>query len=146
MNEQVEQKANELLLNMIDKAQQGMEFAEAQIPDVVEQLLVWNFTASMIGFVFLSLLSVASAMMFKHAFTLRSLALDAHKNGEEWTRWHPNSDITSFQFDFMTVGVFFVSGAACAISIICALCQFEWLKIWLAPKVYLLEYAASLAK
>lgn len=146
MNEQVEQKANELLLNLIDKAQQGMEFAEAQIPDVIEQLLVWKFAASMIGFVFWVVIFIASAWLFKRAFAMRRRAIDAYEKGEGWTRLAECSSITSHQYDFMTVGVFFASGVACAISINCALGQLEWFQIWLAPKVYLLEYAASLAK
>lgn len=122
MNEQVEQKANELLLNLIDKAQQGMEFAEAQIPDVIEQLLIWKMATSaawMALSIFTFLASVALGI-----FLIRIARKD---NDSEWA---------SLGALVLLVGF--------GISI--ALADTDWLQIWLAPKVYLLEYAASLAK
>ncbi len=48
MNEQ----ANKILADLLQKASNGIDaavsFSQAQIPDVIHQLLVWNFTFSLI--------------------------------------------------------------------------------------------------
>lgn len=48
MNEQ----ANKILADLLQKASNGIDaavsFSQAQIPDVIHQLLMWNFTKSIV--------------------------------------------------------------------------------------------------
>lgn len=122
MNEQVEQKANELLVSLIDKAQQGMEFAEAQIPDVIEQLLVWKMAVSAAWMTLSIFTFLASTVLVIFLFRI--------------AREDSDSELASLGALVLLVGF--------GLSI--AFADTDWIQIWLAPKVYLLEYAASLAK
>ncbi len=59
----MEDKANQALENLLDRAisgvDQAVEFSQAQIPDVVEQLLLWHATESAI-FMALGILMVVA--------------------------------------------------------------------------------------
>ena len=124
MDNQVSEKANELLLQLIDKTQGAMDFAETQIPDVIHQLLVWKSVTSLLVF------AACLAAMCGIFVARRSLskALELKDVGDAVFTWS-------------------MSILASAIPVAIASDHgLDWLKIWLAPKVYLLEYAASLAK
>lgn len=47
--------------------------------------------------------------------------------------------------DIVILSILFTSGIEIT-SIVVFFNYFDWLKIWLAPKLYLIEYAASLVK
>lgn len=134
MNEQAQQ----LLVDLIQKASNGIDgavaFSQAQIPDVVHQLLVWNFASSIITQVVCVL--VITSIVF---VILKSIS--DRKKGEEWTSG--DYGLSSIAFDAV---IFICSIVITPIAILVFLFNFDWLKIWLAPKLYLIEYAASLVK
>lgn len=127
MNEQ----ANKILADLLQKASNGIDaavsFSQAQIPDVVHQLLVWNFAVSIIS-------SLAGVFLFVAA---QYLALRVFKylrkewEGDYFTE-HPEA-IFLFMLWLITL-------------IPLGWLNLTWLKIWLAPKLYLIEYAAHLVK
>jgi hypothetical protein len=128
MNEQ----AQKILIDLLQKASSGIDsavsFSQAQIPDIVHQLLVWNAVSSAIFQVFV--------ILFLAFFAWSSAkAMDKVKNGP----------LDEFGDTLCLVWVA-LGGIASVIIFIGFWFNFDWLKIWLAPKLYLIEYAASLVK
>jgi hypothetical protein len=127
MNEQ----ANKVLAELLQKASSGIDaavsFSQAQIPDVVHQLLVWNFAVSLI-FSIMGCLLFAGAQWA--AWKVLKYLRKAWRGDELWE--HPEILLIAMAYIATFAPVGWVS--------------LDWLKIWLAPKLYLIEYAASLMK
>ncbi|ENH4956993.1 hypothetical protein ACLIAG_000097 [Enterobacter hormaechei] len=140
MNEQ----ANKILVDLLQKASNGIDaavsFSQAQVPDVIHQLLVWSSVQS-------ALCQAFGLLFLIGAMKLPVFARRARKNGEKWTAHDgkPNDGwfISSFSYDMCTL---MAPIAGTIIGILMVALNFDWLKIWLAPKIYLIEYAASLVK
>lgn len=128
----MDEKANKILVELLQKASDGIDsavaFSQAQIPDVVHQLLVWNAVSSALFQVF--------AIIFIILFAWSSLKA-AHKVAHG-----PLDEFGDAMCVFWITG----GGIASLVMFIGFWFNFDWLKIWLAPKLYLLEYAASLIK
>lgn len=173
IGENMQEEAQKVLVELLQKASAGIDsavsFSQAQIPDVIHQLLVWKFTISIL----FALLAIGLPILWWIILTKvkkfvpdererirkeKKDAMAAFAAGEAWTRYEGSASITSCQYDrIMSQGQYssFPYGAYTAITIstwlvvICvslAMMNFEWLKIWIAPKLYLIEYAASLMK
>jgi len=127
MNEQLETA----LANLINKSVAGInstkDFLSAEIPDVVQQLLMWHGIYSFILFLFsilyFSLTCVAVVTIYK-------------KNKDEISRF--DGDEIFFVY-MLSLGVFFGINIPVLFTM-----NFQWLKIWITPKVWLIEYAANL--
>ncbi|EKH7614152.1 hypothetical protein O9K73_001759 [Escherichia coli] len=140
----MEEQANKILVELLQKASNGIDaavsFSQAQIPDVVHQLLIWSFVHS-------ALFQVTGLLLLIAAMKLPGFARTARNNGERWTSFDgcPNDGyfISSFYYDICTV---FAPIFGSIIGVLIIAFNFEWLKIWLAPKLFLIEYAASLVK
>lgn len=119
------EEAQKILLDLLKKAANGIDsavaFSQQQIPDVVNQLLVWN--------------AVSSALIQALCFIVMIVAVAICVKA--WRKWYDADAI------MLMTAVSFVS---CMIAIMVFSVNFDWLKIWLAPKLYLIEYAASLVK
>lgn len=127
MNEQ----AQKILVDLLQKASNGIDsavsFSQAQIPDVIHQLLVWNFALSMIFTILgVSLFCVAQYVSWGIFKKLRK-----EWAGDEFFD-HPEGMIIGMVYMITYAPLAWIS--------------LDWLKIWLAPKLYLIEYAASLVK
>lgn len=125
MNEQ----ANKILADLLQKASNGIDaavsFSQAQVPDVIHQLLVWNAVSS--------LMFQAIAILMVMGFLLTV------KKAWEIAEGHSGADFFAF--------LYIVCGALASIIMFVGFWfNFDWLKIWLAPKLYLIEYAATLIK
>lgn len=128
----MEEQANKILVELLQKAVGGIDaavsFSQAQIPDVVHQLLVWNSVSSFLYQLFVILLISGYFLSIKK---LNSIALNESNSPEK--------------SGLVVVGI--VAGGIVSLSFFVSFFfYFDWLKIWLAPKLYLLEYAASLIK
>lgn len=125
MNEQ----ANKILADLLQKASNGIDtavsFSQAQIPDVIHQLLVWNAVSSLL-FQVIAILTVIGFLL-----TVK----------KEWEIAEGYSGADFFAFLYIVCGAL-----ASIIMFVGFWFNFDWLKIWLAPKLYLIEYAASLVK
>lgn len=128
MNEQL-QKA---LVELIGKASNGIDasisFLSAEIPDVIHQLLMWYAIESAAY----SIIGVAIAIAWFHS---EKLAL---KKTVEWG-W----DRKDIGMVYGLLGMFPRIGA---FTTICIMVNLDWLQIWVAPKIWLIEYASQLAK
>jgi len=129
MNTELDQTANEALRALIDNAASAKEFILAELPEVVQQLLIWK-TAESIAY---CVLSIAFALIPILAVSWQ------WKNREE----HLESDIVAH-----SDGLIYMLNLFLIVPVVIAGAKWNlvWLQIWLAPKVYLLEYAADLVK
>lgn len=132
---------------MIEKALSGVDtattFLTAEIPDVVHQLLVWHMVKSLL----MCLLGVGTligvALLMKRAF--RKPEVDETRSNTYKTYYKRSlvfdreGEISPGIVPVVAVGLVFALIGSCFINI-------EWLQIWIAPKVWLLEYAGSLLK
>jgi hypothetical protein len=111
-------EAEQLLVDSINSIKyvtgQTFNFAKEQIPDVIQQLLVWNMTRSAL----LCLLTLVLA-------------------------WAVYKDIKDWRTEVIAIlGGCFLSVSLC----FSVFFLIDSLKIWIAPKVWILEYAANLIK
>lgn len=129
----------QLLVDLLKKAVQGVDaavtFSQAQIPDVIHQLLVWNAVSSL-GCQLLGL------FFFLLCWFLIKFYNSSWERRASWTRFSDTSESTSSEWDFRFLPVVVLSGVGCFLLAL----NFDWLKIWLAPKLYLVQYAATLIK
>lgn len=129
MNEQ----ASKVLADLLEKASNGIDsavaFSQAQLPDVISQLLIWNFTQSLVS----SILGILLFCFFQY------VAWRLFKYCKK--TWAANGD------DIFDHPEIFIYATGYLLSFIALTwVNLTWLKIWLSPKLYLIEYAASLIK
>lgn len=111
-----------VLNKAISAAEKGGEFLAEQIPDVVNQLLMWHM---MKGIVML----LGSLLVFG-LFVYFSVKLWRYLKT-------PYAEVDAIMA-ILPLGLLWIP--------IVALFNLTWLQILIAPKVYLIEYAASLVK
>lgn len=134
MSEQTDKLLGELVQRAIEGIDNAVAFSQAQIPEVVAQLLMWDMVTSLI------FQSIGIALI---AFAIGSwrYAFKAKKNKEDWVFWEGGCSLSSELYDLFTL---YLPVPATIVGAVLTLCNFDWLKILLAPKLYLIEYAASL--
>lgn len=123
MNEQLQTALAEMLGKANSGIDAGATFLQAQLPDVIHQLLVWKATVSIIWFS-LAVIALLGGLVLLYKWCWSSDSLDSDDKA------------------FMTM---ICSIPGLIISIVIAE-NLEWLQILIAPKIYLIEYAVSLAK
>lgn len=142
MNEQLQKSLAQVIEQATSGVQAGVSFLSAELPDVIHQLLMWKMVESLAmciaGFV------IASVMTY---FFIKHSGVGA-KTNESDSRWRTHRATLTHGEDGdiapwipVTVIVPVLTALLCA-----SLVNLDWLKIWIAPKVYLIEYAASLVK
>ena len=147
MNEQAQQVLADMLERALSGVDAAVEFSQAQIPDVVEQLLMWHMVESLLSCLAAACAALCSFALFRKGAASQKIAREAYKNGEQWTRFsNSSSGLTSHAYDFKASGVAFYVPASLMALVSPFFISTTWLKILIAPKLYLLEYAASLVK
>lgn len=116
-------KAEQVLINMIDKAAEIGSAAVDEIPLVVQELIMYNFVVELTVFL-LTVITITTVVLLNVKYFNR---------------------VKEESFD-AAGGMVTMSFIICFVLFLVAICHMDWLKIWLAPRVYLLEYAASLVK
>jgi len=128
MNEQ----ANKILADLLQKASNGIDaavsFSQAQIPDVIHQLLMWNFAESII----FSLTGILLFLLVQY-LTFRIFKYLRKEWEDDYFSDHPEVIVVFMLWLLVTL-------------ITLTLLDLSWLKIWIAPKLYLIEYASHLVK
>lgn len=118
----------------------SVDFVVAQTPDIVYQYLVWSFIESFIPFLVGMILIVGSIMVPYKTFK-KSFEVNAQKNilrkqaGTYEKEWFVDAS------PLLMANMFIVITLPVGVAYLNIL----WLKIWLAPKLFLLEKAAELA-
>lgn len=129
MSDKLEEALVEAIGKATDAAEAAGSFLAAELPDVIEQLLMWKLASSVMGFVLA--LSIAGACAWGCVRLGRNIA-SADKAGRYSS---PGMDLGC-----ALLGVASFVFAGFAVSDL-----FTGAKILIAPKVYLIEYAARLA-
>jgi hypothetical protein len=123
------EELNTALATLITQATQGVEagvsFLQAELPEVVEQLLMWHFTVNLISFIGACVVTLAACIAMIPLIKCIK-AVDSY-----WV---------------FETAVATVIGYLLIVLITIKTYNLEWLQIWLAPKVWLLEYSATLIK
>lgn len=147
MNEQAKDVLAQLMQRALDGVDAAVDFSQQQIPDVIQQLLMWKSAESLIYFSFGIIFVLFCPLIFYIGHRLEKKARRDYENGEAWTRHGGSaiSSVTSISYDMVgslkkSSTLFVVAGFIMVFE------NLEWLQIWMAPKLYLLEYGASLIK
>lgn len=123
MNEQLQTALAEMLGKANSGIDAGASFLQAQLPDVIQQLLAWKATQSVLWF---SLPIIALVVFVNLAGWICRKSEPMDRDEKAFVAW-----ITLIPVTILAV----IAG-----------CNMDWLQILIAPKIYLIEYAASLAK
>ena len=110
------QKLTEALTNLLQSAVAGKDFVVEQAPDVVQQLLTYTFV-----YEFALMLVGIGIIVMSYTFA---------------NKYAKKSDGMSYLAGLIA------GGAGSTLT----LANLGWIKVWLAPKLFVLEYAASLVK
>jgi len=126
------EQLNEALALLITQATTGIDtsvdFLQAQLPDVVMQLLMWHGVKSGVY------CAVALLLLTTLAIVWRSVGKSLMTEGGFL---YAEVELTAMAL--------LASGAALGVPALSML-NLTWLQIWIAPKVWLIEYAANLIK
>ncbi len=149
----MEEQANKILVELLQKASNGIDsavsFSQAQIPDVVHQLLLWNMVDSLIK-TLIAILTIPLVFWFMKKQCQRVEIGKIGDEGYSWERGNPKYRQTMVWDSKGEINFYILPLAGVLIMwglfIIATVTNMVWLKIWLAPKLYLIEYAASLIK
>lgn len=136
MNETFKQAVNEILLSTIESVSQAKDFVLAELPDVVQQLLMWKMVES----IFYSTISISLTVIsvFYWRWVIKSRNAD-------WTRERGNKNEPSDSY----MAAVIVGGIVTALvvaPIVLINFNLDWVQILVAPKIYLIEYVAELVK
>ena len=126
------------LIDSIDGIKKtGTELVDAlyaQAPEVIEQLLLWNGIESFITFLFSILVLTTPLIHYKVVNNIfHKLKVENMKDNES----------TGFYFISVLSGLMILIAS---IVISTSYFNITWLKIWISPKVYLIEYFANFIK
>lgn len=128
MDEQLQKALAEIIGKVNGGIDGAASFMIAQIPDVVSQLLTWYATKSAI------MCSLAVIVMVAWFFAERC-AIKTLRAG--------NADFEDWAIVYWLLGSI---ARIMPVLFVVSYLNLDWLQIWLAPKIWLIEYAASLAK
>lgn len=154
MNEQAQESLAELIKYATSGVDAMVAFGQEQLPILVEQLLMWHFVESLLWFSLGLILLMLTPFLFKKVSRVLSEKMEdarrAYIQGERWTRFSDSgTSTTSYSYDNLMFGC--SAGKWLLIPMgfvgfLMASANLSWLKIWIAPKLYLFEYGASLVK
>lgn len=133
MKEETVSALEKSLVTILDKTivgvEQGVAFLSSEIPDVVRQLLLWHGMKNLIFFLVGLVMIASSAYIIKYASMLRK------KDEFDWdNEGYLLQQIFYYGLSLLIFGLSFIG------------LNIEWIQVWIAPKVWLIEYAASLVK
>ena len=135
MNEQLQLAVNTLIQTSLNAIDKGTTFLSNQIPEVIQQLLLWKAVASFIEFSFGIFIigGIFAWLIYQYKYWTTTIE----------TEWGTTKQRISLEEGPLALLNIFcviplVYGSSC-INLI-------WLQIWIAPKLYLIEYAKDFLK
>ncbi len=135
MNEQLQKSLSSLIDKIVKTAENAGDFLISEIPDVVHQLLLWHGVKGAILFVFYACMFGLAAYLLKMSKTVTE---------REGYTWFADNEVDPSSGAFFVFCLWVVSAALFLISVLRI--DLDWLQIWIAPKVWLLEYAKDIIK
>jgi len=144
MNEELQKALASLLGKANDGIDTASDFLVAELPDVIQQLLMWHGIKSAIictvGLVLL--LTIYKQVKFSFSF-IKDIPQD--KGNNNWcykycsifSRYECTDSYNFYKFFIIVIFSMELFGGLTMLNL-------TWLQIWVAPKVWLIEYAAKL--
>lgn len=137
--ENTEKTLEKALVETIEQAKgvgaKVVEELYVQVPDLVEQLLNWHFARSIVENIvaLVMIVGVPCLTTFIIKKLYKKIIGSCGQDFDSFSFWFPTSLISAFIVIPMLVH---------------GMCRFNlnWLYIWLAPKIYMLEYVVNLSK
>lgn len=128
MNEQLQTALLEIITKVTKGVDASVDFLSAEIPDVVHQLLMWYAVKGAV----LCVIGVAVVVMW----VIVEMKVVKHLKAEQ------------ADHDVWFLGYIVLGSVARLVPFFSALTtiNLDWLQIWIAPKIWLIEYVSSLAK
>ena len=118
----LETVAIDLIQKTISNLEGAKDFVVSELPDVVSQLLVWNGVESFIWFIVGVII----------------LILMIYGNIRQIRYWKEQDEVDPRVLLNIIQMFTFIASIECL--------NITWLKIWLAPKVWLIEYVSELTR
>jgi len=140
MNEELQKALTEILNGTLSAAGDAKQFLMAEIPEVVQQLLMWKLAEASVWMLFGVVLAVGGIITNWKIFKSKP---DGKTPLRSWA-WRVWSDGDIWMEAGALIACIF-SGAVGFIGVLVTLINLATaLQIWIAPKIYLIEYAATL--
>ena len=137
MNEQLQNAVSNLITQSISAFQQGATFLNEQIPDVIHQLLLWKAIES---FLYFFIVGIIGTIVFIYLnYKQYKFWMNPDKTG--WNEGEPR--ITGDGGPLVMLNTLQI---VILIFLYNAITNLDWLQIWIAPKLYLIEYAKTFIK
>lgn len=133
-SEQVNQALADILTKVTSGVEGVVDFSKEQIPDVVEQLLLWHTIEDLMFFVIGALLFTYGCYLFKIGQAKR----------DEYMRRYRDREITEDTRVWSVILTYLVPSTLVTSGFITVTTNLDFIKIMVAPKLYLIEYAAKL--
>ena len=134
MNDQLQQSLSQILDQAVSGAQAGVSLLSAELPDVIHQLLMWKMIESLIWCI--------GGIVFT-VVAIRWFVKNSGRGKEVGYKYKPT--LTHDELGGLAPWIPATAFTLAALAIIaCNIINITWLQILIAPKVYLIEYAASL--
>lgn len=131
MNNELQTAITDLITGTVNTADQAKDFILAETPEFIQQLLLWKA-------IYGGVLFFVSIVAFYIIYRCARWGLLFTKEISEREDAIEDSEIAR-----LVVGAV---GVIVGCFVIAETLNLRWLQIWIAPKVYLVEYAASLIK
>ena len=126
MKENLQNALVEILNRAISGIDSSVAFMQAELPDVISQLLTWYAVKS------------ATYSLFGILIIITYLV--------GWKMWIKRCENNSISPDVIELFAFpALLGMLPFLTAVCMI-DLQWLQIWIAPKIWLMEYAAELVK
>lgn len=140
MNEQLQSALIEILNRTVEGIDSGVAFMMSELPDVIEQLLMWHMLKGVI------LTALGFILIIPLFLFLRLLSKQDIKGAKEDSFWvchyHSYSNSLGGGATAVLISLSLVSLCGLAISFLNFMTPIQ---ILVAPKIWLIEYAAKLA-
>lgn len=128
MNEQLQGAVAQILDRAISGIDSSVDFMQAELPDVIEQLLMWySVKGAILTLVGVAILFVMLRVDYK---SFKKIDSDDSMDGLDMVMYYGLLGSVARLLYFIPI----------------MMINLEWLQIWIAPKIWLMEYAASLVK
>ena len=135
MNEQLQLAVSTLIQTSLNAIDKGTAFLSNQIPEVIQQLLLWKAVASFIEFssgIFI-IGGIFAWLIYQYKYWTTTVTTTW---GTKKIRLYAEAGPFSLLNIFLIIRLLYGSSR---INLI-------WLQIWIAPKLYLIEYAKDFLK
>ena len=135
MNEQLQLAVSTLIQTSLNAIDKGTTFLSNQIPEVIQQLLLWKAVASFIEFssgIFI-IGGIFAWLIYQYKYWTTTVTTEW---GAKTVRFNDDAGALSILNILLIIPLLY--GSSC-INLI-------WLQIWIAPKLYLIEYAKDFLK